>query len=106
MGCYMEDFATATFDKAEILIRDFGAEVVDPPAYVHPSTGELLVCVVQNATYEAVGVAYSEAEFTRFISGLGARTAWWVRLDIVTIRRYAKGLDDCLRLARRKGRAH
>lgn len=65
MGFYIE---TATLQgKAEVIAREYGAEVIPQPAsFADVPAGKGLVCVVQNPLFDAAGFCYDEHEFAAF----------------------------------------
>lgn len=72
MGCYMNDFGEKVRGKAAHLVNNYGAEIIalerEGSAYmfIPPTDKEVMVCIVENGPFDAVGVAYDEKEFNDF----------------------------------------
>jgi hypothetical protein len=79
MGCYI-NLPMKTSGAEQLVAR--GATIIKRPAtFSGIPEGKVLVCVVQNPTFDAAGVAYDEAEFRRMLSSMGPRDHTWLLLD-------------------------
>lgn len=80
MGYYIQ--TPENHGKADYLVREHGAEVVDDvPAW---SDDYAIVCVVDNGAFEAAGYAFSPRELMAFAAqdrGGYQRPRTWLKMD-------------------------
>jgi len=85
MGCYLNNFGEASFDKVEVLILKQGAERQIMPHFIEPYSGKISVCVVQNAAFDAAGIAYSQSEFDTFNDYNDPRHKTWLTMKLEVV---------------------
>lgn len=78
MGYYIPG---PTFGKAEMLIREWGGEVVESPAWPPPE-GKVYVCVVANYGFEAAAIAFDKRECDDFDGPDDHRPKTWVSVPV------------------------
>lgn len=85
MGCYIETpFSTL---KARQLAELHGAErVLEPATFTDIPPGKTLVCVVENFTFDAVGVCLTAADFRAFKYDGSGRPRTWMLIDAAIVR--------------------
>ena len=83
MGLYLE--VKNRFDKAMQLKRDHGAQVVNKPKLLSDiPRNKTLVCVVENGTFDAIGVCFNQAELEAFAFP-DRRRKTWMLIDTVEV---------------------
>ena len=88
MGCYMKEFGEGNTNKIDILVNKHSAKILLNPEYVDPSSGKVTVCVVSNGLFDAVGVAYDQEEFDRFMRPDG-RARVWLSIDRAVVEQFS-----------------
>jgi hypothetical protein len=89
MGCYILSAAHASPNhfKAAYLVEHYNAERIDEPfMYADTPEGKVLVCVIENAFFDAARVVLTEEDFrvTKY-DGTG-RPRTWLQMDRSTVR--------------------
>lgn len=80
MGYYIQ--TPNNFEKALQLVNLHGGVVVPKPAsFADVPEDKALICVIQNAFFEAAGLVYSESEFQEFTHSYDLRPKTYVLLD-------------------------
>ena len=91
----MNGFGEEAQKKADRLI-ELGAQRCEP-GFIDPASGEVAVCVVANALFEAVAVAYKPDEAAAFNRPDDDRPKTWLRLPTELVAQYsplAEYLDE------------
>jgi hypothetical protein len=80
MGYYIQ--TESHKQKADQLVRVHGAEIIDKPtSFEQIPDNKALVCVVQNALFDAAGLAYSADEFHAFSCADDYRVKTWLLME-------------------------
>ena len=82
MGCYLE--TPLSHGKAQQLVELYGAELrlLRPKHLKDVPEGKVLVCVLQNPTFDAAGVCYNNQEMLDFDQPSDYRPKTWLYLDM------------------------
>ncbi|HET6887744.1 MAG TPA: hypothetical protein VFH87_07450 [Candidatus Udaeobacter sp.] len=78
MGYYVE--LPLPREKAEQLVRLYGAELVLSPEDFNFKGDDALICVVENGLFDAAGIAYSPHERDEFNDPEDTREKVWLKL--------------------------
>jgi hypothetical protein len=79
VGFYIE--TPCNVGKDDYLVHFEGAERVTSPIFEDTPAGKVLVCVVANGPFDAVGICYDRAEFDVFTQPDDYRPKKWLYMD-------------------------
>lgn len=81
MGLYLNTFRSGEelgLRKSSALLNQTGVTMLQaPPTKWEESETDVLVCVVENAAFDAAGLIFSQAELETFNDLRDSRTRWW-----------------------------
>ena len=80
MGFYIETPGQTT-GKADRLVADHGATIIETPTNFNEAGDKALVCVVVNPFFEAAGYCFDEREFNAFTATSDPRPKTWLTMD-------------------------
>lgn len=82
MGNYLNDKNLGAKGKADSLVSLFGAGlIVGPPDFANVPPDSVLVCVMENAMFDAAMVITSERDFNRAQNATDLRPKKWLYLS-------------------------
>ena len=79
MGYYIEVAEPKNKAKQLLDIAEAKAtELIDPLVFPHLNEQSVLVCVVKNGPFDAIGIVYNDREFESFVRRDGRPRRWFV----------------------------
>lgn len=85
MGYYIETTDRSHKAKAQHFIKEHGAGPITAPEFIDPTTGYVIVCVVDNGPWEAALVCYDERQFMRTLNPKDTRPTTYLRMKCETV---------------------
>ena len=79
MGFYIQ--TPDPLNKATQLIELYKAQLIKPPKDFVSSPSKVLICVVQNGSFDAAGICFDSTEFAAFNNPYDGRPKSWLLMD-------------------------